>query len=144
MLYSEKIKKALIIAYKAHDGQLDKGGYPYIFHPYHLAEQMNDENEIITAILHDVCEDTKITFNELEKEGFGEEIIRALRLLTREKGADYFEYIKRLSSNDTAKKVKLADLMHNMDLSRVGSFDENRMEKYKKAYAFLNGDIEKL
>lgn len=138
MLYSEKIKKALLMAYSAHAGQFDKGGYPYIFHPYHLAEQMDTENETITAILHDICEDTDITFEDLKRAGFSEEVICALKLLTREDGMDYYEYIKRLASNDIARKVKIADLIHNMDESRVAyTADKNRADKYKKALAIL-------
>ncbi|MCI1931614.1 MAG: GTP pyrophosphokinase [Clostridia bacterium] len=138
MLYSEKIKKALLIAYSAHAGQFDKGGYPYVFHPYHLAEQMDTEDETVTAILHDVCEDTDITFDYLKKEGFSEEVICALKLLTREENMDYIEYVKRLASNDIARKVKISDLIHNMDESRVAfKTDKDRIKKYKMALDML-------
>lgn len=138
MIYSEKIKKAILLAYSAHEGQVDKGGYPYIFHPYHLAEQMETENETITAILHDVCEDSDITFEDLENEGFSEEVIIALKLLTREEDMDYMEYVKRLASNDIARKVKAADLIHNMDQSRTPqNSDMKRSDKYKKALNIL-------
>ena len=92
MIYTNKVLKAINIAYKAHEGQVDKSGIPYIFHPMHLAEQMDTEEECIVAILHDVVEDTDITFQQLEKE-FSDTIIESLKLLTRENEIDYIEII---------------------------------------------------
>lgn len=112
MIYTPKIKKAMIIAYNAHNGQVDKSGIPYIYHPIHLAEQMNTETECIVALLHDVVEDTNVTFDELEKE-FSPEIIEALKLLTHDKNVDYLEYVRKIKNNPIARKVKLADLYHN-------------------------------
>lgn len=141
MLYSENIKKAALLSYKAHEGQYDKGGYPYFMHPLHLAEQMDTEDEIITALLHDVIEDTDITLEELIKEGFSSEVISALRLLTRSEGEDYMEYVKKIKkAGGIALKIKLADLEHNMTFSRVGKAgerDKKRMEKYAKAIEIL-------
>lgn len=118
MIYTTLTNKAMRIAYDAHLGQTDKCGQPYIFHPFHLAEQMKDETTVCIALLHDVVEDTSVTLTELAQE-FPSEIIEALRLLTRQDGENYFEYIKALRSNAAARTVKLADLAHNSDLTRM-------------------------
>ena len=141
MVYSELTNKAMNIAYDAHHGQYDKGGVPYIFHPIHLAEQMETEEECIVALLHDVVEDTDVTFEELEKE-FSNEVIDALRLLTHDKDEEYMEYVKRIKTNEIARKVKMADIMHNYDKTRIGS-DLVKKEKskgglYKEAYEYLS------
>ena len=86
-------KKAMKVAYEAHHGQTDRSGTPYIFHPFHVAEQMDDELSVCTALLHDVIEDTEITFEDLTGE-FPEEVVEALRCLTRDKNMNYFDYIK--------------------------------------------------
>ena len=106
------------IAYTAHHGQTDQSGQPYIFHPYHIAEQMKDEITVCTALLHDVVEDTPVTLEELENE-FPAEITEALRLLTHEEGTDYYEYVRAIRKNPVAKAVKLADIEHNSDESRL-------------------------
>ncbi len=140
MIYTDNTKKALKLCFEAHKNQLDKSGMPYVFHPFHLAEQMTDEATTITALLHDVVEDTDITFDDLEKLGFGDEIIEALRLLTHNDATPYMDYIVRIKSNPIAKSVKLADLKHNSDLSRLDTIDEYalvRNEKYKQAIKLL-------
>ena len=144
MKYSKDICKALKIAYKAHDGQVDKCGMPYIFHPFCVAEQLENEDEIITALLHDVAEDTDIGIDELKTEGFNEKIIQALTLLTRDSRMPYFDYVERIKGNEIARKVKIADLKHNSDRSRMEAvFDEidekseKRFEKYQKALEML-------
>ena len=129
----------MIIAYEAHKNQVDKSGVPYIYHPIHVAEQMNTENECIIALLHDVVEDTNVTFKQLE-EVFSKEIIDILKLLTREENIEYDEYIKRIKNNSIACKVKIADLTHNLDKTRldfVTEVDVKRNEKYKKALQIL-------
>ncbi len=118
MIYTKLTQKAMQIAYNAHHGQNDCNGMPYVFHPYHLAEQMEDEYSCCVAMLHDVAEDTSVTLEDLAKE-FPQEIIDALKLLTHEEGTDYFEYVRKIKENPLAKKVKLADLEHNMDRSRI-------------------------
>lgn len=138
--YTALIRKAMRICYAAHEGQMDKSGVPYVFHPIHLAEQMETEEEICTALLHDVVEDTKWTLKELEAEGFPTGVLEAVRLLTREKDVPYMAYIERLSGNQIARKVKLADLEHNSDLTRlieVTERDLRRQEKYFLAKEFL-------
>lgn len=138
--YTALTRKAMRICYAAHEGQVDKSGVPYVFHPLHLAEQMETEEEICTALLHDVVEDTKWTLAELEAEGFPASVLDAVRLLTREKDVSYMAYIERLSGNQIARKVKLADLEHNSDLTRlieVTERDLRRQEKYFFAKEFL-------
>ena len=138
--YTALTRKAMRICYAAHEGQVDKSGVPYVFHPLHLAEQMETEEEICTALLHDVVEDTKWTLAELEAEGFPASVLDAVRLLTREKDVSYMAYIERLSGNRVARKVKLADLEHNSDLTRlleVTERDLRRQEKYFLAKEFL-------
>ena len=117
MIYTEMTVRAMRLAYEAHLGQVDKTKVPYIFHPIHLAEQMEDEVTCTVALLHDVVEDTAVTFADLEKE-FPAEVIEALRLLTHEAGVDYFDYVRKIKTNPIAKCVKLADLTHNSDESR--------------------------
>ena len=142
MIYTELTKKALRICFDAHKEQNDKTGMPYVFHPFHLAEQMTDEISTVCALLHDVVEDTEMTLGDLSDMGFPKEVIEVLELLTHEKDVPYFDYIEKISKNPIAKKVKLADLAHNSDLTR---FAENelddyaiaRNEKYKKAIEML-------
>ena len=140
MIYTSMTIKAMKLAYKAHEGQVDRSGVPYIFHPIHLAEQMETEDEICTALLHDVAEDSDCTIEDLKKEGFSADTIEALRLLTHEKSVPYMDYIAALKGNPIARKVKLADLAHNSDIGRmaiVTDKDLKRMEKYQKARNLL-------
>ena len=140
MIYTKETKKALKLCFEVHKEQIDKSGLPYVFHPFHLAEQMNDENSVIVALLHDVVEDSEKTFEELEAMGFKHEIIDALKLLTHEEDVDYFEYVLKIKENELAKKVKLADLRHNSDTSRLDKItekDSQRVHKYRKAIEIL-------
>ena len=142
MIYTKLTKKAMNIAYEAHKDQMDQSGVPYIFHPIHLAEQMTDEATTITALLHDVVEDTDMTFDQLAAMGFPAEVIEALKLLTHEKSVDYMDYVRAIRSNPIAKTVKLADLAHNRDQSRLDVIDERAAaweDKYSKAAAILEG-----
>ena len=118
MIYTPLTNKALRFAYTAHQGQTDKSGIPYIFHPYHLAEQMTDEISICVALLHDVVVDTGITIEELEQE-FPKEVTEAVGILTHKEGTDYFDYVRAVRGNPVAKAVKLADLAHNSDETRL-------------------------
>lgn len=139
MVYTMQVFKAMNIAYNAHNGQFDKAGVPYIFHPIHLAEQMDTEEECIVALLHDVVEDTDVTIEDLEKE-FSSVIIDAVKLLTHDKSVDYMEYVKNLKSNPIARKVKLADLKHNSDSTRllkITDKDVERINKYSRAIELL-------
>lgn len=140
MIYTDTTKKALKLCFEAHKNQVDKTGLPYVFHPFHLAEQMDDEISTVCALLHDVVEDTPYTFLDLKNMGFDDAVIEVLTLLTHENDVDYFDYVKKIKTNETAKKVKLADLKHNSDLSRLNEIDEwalKHNEKYAKALLIL-------
>ena len=141
MIYTDSTKKALKLCFEAHKEQVDKSGMPYVFHPFHLAEQMADEATTVVALLHDVVEDTAINFEDLEKQGFSDEIMDALKLLTHDKNIPYMDYVAEIKKNRIATKVKLADLKHNSDLTRLSVVDEKalkRKEKYEKAIKFLS------
>ena len=140
MIYTDLTKKAMKLSYMAHHGSYDKGGVPYVFHPFHVAEQMEDEYSICVALLHDVVEDTKYTIYDIEKAGFPKEIVEAVEAITRKKGQDYMEYIKIVKTNPIATKVKLADLEHNSDSGRLIEADletEKRLAKYEAAKKYL-------
>lgn len=143
MIYTPLTIKAMKIAYDAHQGQFDKSGVPYIFHPYHLAEQMDDEISCAAALLHDVVEDTDVTLEDLKKE-FPTEVTDAISLLTHNESDEYLDYVRKLKNNPVAKKVKLADLTHNSDdtrnaLGTVTAPEKRQMqlEKYAKAKKIL-------
>ncbi len=146
MIYTPLTNKALRFAYNAHHGQLDYNGIPYIFHPLHLAEQMDDEISCCAALLHDVVEDTDITMEEIARE-FPDAVVAVLKLLTHEASVPYFDYVLSIKSNPIAVKVKLADIAHNSDQTRcVGSdLTEAQLaywrQKYKKAKAILTEEV---
>lgn len=135
MVYTPLTNAAMRLAYKAHHGQLDYNGIPYIFHPIHLAESMDDEISCCVALLHDVVEDTDVTLEEL-KGIFPPEVTDAVALMTHQKGTDYFDYVRAIKENLIARKIKLADLAHNSDQSRcVGSdLNEDRLRHWKAKY----------
>lgn len=140
MIYTAHTKHAMRLAYEAHHGQVDKDGLPYIYHPLHLAEQMPDEITTIAALLHDTVEDTNLTIDDLRAEGFPAEAIEAVRRLTHEDSVPYLDYIRALRDNPIAVTVKLADLVHNSDLTRMSTItdkDLERREKYQKAINIL-------
>lgn len=142
MIYTNLTKKAMKISFEAHKEQTDKNGMPYIYHPIHLAEQMQDEATVCVALLHDVAEDTDITLDDLKQEGFSKEIMDALRLMTHDDAVPYMDYVRRIRENPITTAVKLADLKHNSDLTRLDVVDDaalTRAEKYKKAIALLSG-----
>ena len=141
MIYTEMTKKALKLCFTAHKDQTDKSGMPYVFHPFHLAEQMPDEDTTIVALLHDVIEDTPYTLDDLRAMGFNEQVLDALALMTHDKRIPYMDYVAKIKGNKIAKTVKLADLKHNSDLSRLNNVDEKamkRIEKYRQAIALLS------
>lgn len=143
MINTKLTRLASKIAYKAHEGQTDKAGVPYIFHPIHIAEQMDSEESCVVALLHDVIEDSNITLEILSKY-FNDDIITALRVLTKKENDDYVMYIKRVKTNKLATKVKIKDLEHNRDLTRLDEVtdkDRKRSLKYWQAIRYLE-DIE--
>ena len=142
MIYTEQVNRALRLAYEAHQGQFDKSGVPYVFHPLHLAEQMPDEESIVAALLHDVEEDTDYSLEDLKSMGFPPKALEAVALLTHTGEEPYLRYVARIKENPIAKRVKLADLRHNSDLSRIRQVterDRDRVEKYAAAIRLLEG-----
>lgn len=140
MIYTKLTKLAMKVAFEAHKEQVDKSGLPYIYHPIHLAVQMDDEYSICVALLHDTVEDTDLTFEKITDYGFPIEVIDALKLLTHDAQIPYMEYVARIKQNPIARKVKLADLKHNSDLTRLDVVDEKaikRVKKYENAIQFL-------
>ena len=138
MIYTELTIRAMNLAYSAHHGQYDKGGVPYIFHPIHLAEQMDDEISTCVALLHDTVEDTAVTLEQLAAE-FPKEVVDAVALLTHADGVEYFDYVRAIKANPVAVQVKLADLSHNGDPKRICNQgnQERRRIKYAAARAIL-------
>ncbi len=142
MIYTDMTKKALKLCFQAHKDQVDKSGLPYVHHPFHLAEQMQTEETTIVALLHDVVEDTPYTIQNLRELGFPESVLEAIRLMTHDDETPYLEYVARMKGDPIARAVKLADLGHNSDLSRLDTVDAAalaRVEKYKQAMALLEG-----
>lgn len=130
------LNRAIAIAANAHDGQVDKGGNPYILHPLRVMMHCESEDARICAVLHDVIEDTNVTFGDLESQGFRSEILVALDCLTKRNGESYDDFIGRVLENELACRVKLADLADNMDLTRIpnpGQEDEARIQRYRLA-----------
>ena len=140
MIYTPETKKAMKLCFDAHKEQVDKSGLPYVFHPFHLAEQMSNENTTVVALLHDVVEDSDYTFADLQELGFSESVLAALRLLTHDESVPYMDYVAAIKKNPIARAVKLADLRHNSDLSRMDEVTETilaRREKYLAAIRLL-------
>lgn len=136
------LDKAIAIAVEAHTGQTDKAGRPYILHPLHLMMQMDTDEERITAVLHDVVEDSEMTLADLRNAGFPAPVLDALALLTHDKSQlSYDAYITAVQANPLARRVKMADLIHNMDVRRLTEIREKdlqRLVKYRRAWQKLN------
>ena len=136
-------EKAYEIAKKAHLGQVDKAGEDYIKHPEKVASFVKTDEEKAVAYLHDVIEDTELTLEDLSEYGFSKEVIEAVDIITKKRGEDYQSYLNSVKENKLARAVKLADLRHNSDLTRlikVTEKDIKRKEKYQKAIDFLNSE----
>ena len=140
MIYTALTKKAMKLCFAAHKDQVDKSGLPYVFHPFHLAEQMPDELTAATALLHDVVEDTPYTLEDLSRMGYPQAVLEALALLTHAPSVPYMDYVAKIRENPIARQVKLADLRHNSDLTRLEQVDGKalaRAEKYAQAIRLL-------
>lgn len=138
------LSKAISIASVAFEGEYDKGGSPYILHCLYVMNKVKrmGDSYAIAAVLHDLVEDTNWTFEMLRNEGFPEEVLEALVLLTHLPEVPYDEYIKKIAFNKIATAVKLADLEHNMKASRMKGLrkkDFDRLEKYSRAFEYLRG-----
>ena len=134
------IERAIEIAANAHAGQRDKAGQPYIFHPLRVMFRVNGEHEQMAAVLHDVVEDTSITIDDLAREGFPSEVLRAIAALTKLPGETRLEAAARAAADPIARKVKLADNAENMDLSRIPNPTEKdyaRCREYEEVRALL-------
>ena len=142
MIYTELTNEAMKIAYAAHNGQVDESGVPYIFHPFHLAEQMQDEFTTCIALLHDVIEDTNVTYTQLARK-FPKEVTDALLLLTHREGVDYLDYVRAIKRNRYATIVKLADIEHNSDQSRFegSGVSQERLQYFRDKYANANSIV---
>ncbi|KAF6630599.1 GTP pyrophosphokinase [Paenibacillus sp. EKM208P] len=133
---SNELSKAISIAANLHTGQFDKGGNPYILHPLRVMMKMEDRTSMIVAVLHDVLEDTFFTIHDAEDSEFSDKVIEALKAITRKKDESYMDFIRRCKQNELARKVKIADIEDNMDLSRIEQptkKDYERTKKYEKA-----------
>lgn len=133
--------KAHEIAKMAHFGQVDRAGVDYIKHPETVASFVKTDEEKAVAYLHDVIEDTSLTLLDLEMFGLSKNIIEAVDILTKKKGQDYQSYLNLVKTNELAKVVKLADLRHNSDLTRLPKITEKDLErnkKYSSAITFLS------
>ena len=141
MIYSPLTYLAMRIAYDAHHGVMDKNGAPYIFHPYEVASRMEEEIPTAVALLHDVVEDTELTFDDLRAKGVPEEVIVPLTYLTHDPEVPYMDYIKNIGKNPVATEVKISDLLHNLDSSRycrpMNDYEKERAKKYRKALLYL-------
>lgn len=133
-------QQALAIAEDAHKGQVDKAGVAYIQHPLYVASLVEGELAETIALLHDVVEDSAWTLEDLRMEGLPEKVVQAVGILTKNRDESNEEYLMHVKQNPLARQVKLADLQHNSDLSRlttVTEIDRKRAEKYRQAIAFL-------
>ncbi len=134
------LERAIEIAARVHAVQVDKGGAPYILHPLRVMLRVAPGAQQIVAVLHDVVEDSEVTFEDLEREGFSAEVISGLRAVTKIKGESYEDFVARAALDPVGKAVKLADLMENSDLSRIAEpsqKDLERVEKYRRAIVYL-------
>ena len=138
------LQRAIEIATEAHRGQFDKAGRDYIGHPLRVMEMGKTENEKIVGVLHDVIEDSDWTFEKLTEEGFSDEVIAALKCVTKtSENENYDNFIDRVKKNPLAAAVKINDLTDNMDIRRLpylSDKDVKRLKKYLKAYKRLTGE----
>lgn len=140
MIYTDLTKKAMRLCFERHRDQVDKCGVPYPFHPFHVAESMTDEKTTCVALLHDILEDTPTTAAELRSMGFPADVVQAVERMTHAENVPYLDYVASLKTDPLARAVKIADLTHNADLSRLDVVTEKdvaRAEKYQAALKLL-------
>lgn len=129
------LNKAIEIARIAHEGQVDKGGQPYITHPLRVMNNVETVEEKIVAVLHDSVEDSDLTLEDLRTEGFSDLIVDAIAAITKGEGEKRQDYLNRVMNNQIALRVKIADMTDNMDISRIPNptdRDRERIRIYKK------------
>lgn len=139
---SATLEDAVALAARAHRGQKDKAGAPYVLHPLRMMLAVKSEAAMMAAVLHDVVEDTEWTLERLRGEGVPEEVLAAVECLTRREGESYDDFIVRVRGNRIAREVKLADLEDNMNIRRMGQVrpkDLERLERYHRAWCALRG-----
>jgi (p)ppGpp synthase/HD superfamily hydrolase len=136
------LERAIGIAAEAHAGQVDKAGAPYVLHPLRIMLRMSSIDERIVTVLHDVCEDCPgWTFERFRKDGFPDYIIEALQSVTKRDGEDYEDFVRRAAANPIGRRVKLADMKDNMDLSRIATPSEKdfqRIEQYRRGVDLID------
>ena len=142
MLENERgsLEHAVAIAAEAHAGQVDKAGAPYLLHPLRVMLRMNTDHERIVAVLHDVVEDSDWTLEQLRQEGFADDILDGIESVTRREDETYHDFVRRAALNPVGRRVKLADLRDNCDLTRIpnpSDRDRRRLEKYRRAISLL-------
>ena len=139
-----EFETAICIAARAHHNQFEKTGKPYILHPLRLMTQLSDEHEMTVAVLHDVVEDSELSFEDLIAVGISHQAIASLKLLTHVDGVPYQDYIAALARDPVARRIKMLDLQDNMDLNRMPNprqKDFDRIQRYHEAYKYLEGLI---
>ncbi|NQE35507.1 HD domain-containing protein [Microcoleus asticus] len=142
--YELLLQRAIAIAAKAHEGQVDKAGNPYFDHPLFVMENVNSIDQKIVAVLHDAVEDSELTLEQLRSEGFPEVLVSAIEAITKIEGEAYAAYLERVIANPIALPVKIADVSHNLDLRRIANpteADFQRMAKYKKVLSQLRAAL---
>ena len=117
-----KLDQAISVATKAHFGQVDKSGQPYILHPLRLMFRFEAEVEMIVAVMHDVIEDSDFTYEDLKNIGFSNDVMEALDCLTKRENEDYERFILRASKNSLARKIKIEDIKDNLDCQTLSFF----------------------
>lgn len=129
---TELIRKAYCLSKNAHKGQVDKAGRDYFLHPCVVAENVHTVNEKVVALLHDVVEDTEVSLQDLEDAGFPRVVVDAVDAITKRAGEAYDKYIERVKNNRIALIVKISDMQHNSDISRIKDPKEEDYERVKK------------
>ena len=130
------LEHAIAIAAKVHAGKVDKAGAPYILHPLRVMLKMATSEERMAAVLHDVVEDSDTTLDDLRNEGFSDAVVDAVDAVTIRTGESYDDFVRRAALNPIGRRVKLADLEDNSDLSRIANpteEDYERLARYKRA-----------
>jgi (p)ppGpp synthase/HD superfamily hydrolase len=141
------LEKAIEIALRAHGGQKQKDGSPYILHPLRVMGRVWRDEERMAAVLHDVVEDSDVTLEELRAAGFPENVLHTVELLTHEEGVSYEDYVERLKGDPMARRIKLADLEDNSDIRRLSGIEEKdleRLRKYHRAWQILRPSADEL
>lgn len=142
----ELLHRCVMLAKEKHRHQVDKGGKPYIYHPIRVARRCATVKEKMVAIMHDLVEDTDVTLDFLHSIGIPADVVEAVDAMTKRSGEEYMDFVVRCSQNAIARRVKMADISDNLDLSRLKNVTEKdlqRVEKYKKALAILRNGSDK-